>query len=110
LLIAEEQLVVGRVGAVIEYPVVARVISILLCLCTGIDHAKLRRGGDKKHWCFVSGTLPIRVDEVNEGWDPCEVDDLVIALETAWRFFQPSGIGEGNDSWREIVSPSFHSI
>jgi hypothetical protein len=87
LLVAEEQLVVPRVSAIIEHPVIARVVSILLCLCTGVDNAKLRRGGNEEHWHLISGTFLIRVDEVDEGWNPCEVDDLVVALETAWRFF-----------------------
>jgi hypothetical protein len=86
LLIAEEQLVVSGVGAIIEHPVIAGVVSILFCLCTGIDNAKLRGGADKKHWCFISGTFPIRVDEVDKGRDPSEVDDLVIVLETARGF------------------------
>jgi hypothetical protein len=70
LLVAEEQLVVARVGAVIEHPVVTRVVSVLLCLCTGIDNAKLRGGGDEKHWCFIGGTFVVGVNEVDKGWYP----------------------------------------
>jgi hypothetical protein len=75
-----------RVSAVIEHPVVTRVVNIFLCLCTSIDNAELGRSGNKKHWRFISRAFSVRVNEVNEGWDPGQVDDLVVALETAWGF------------------------
>jgi hypothetical protein len=75
-----------RVGAVIEHPVVIRVIAIFLCLCTSIDDAKLRRSSDKKHWSFVCGAFSIRVNEVDKGWYPSEMNNLVITLKAAWRF------------------------
>jgi hypothetical protein len=86
LLIAEEQLVMGRVGAVIEHPVVTRVVSILFCLCTSIDNAKLRRGGDENHWHFISRAFAVGINKVDKGWYPSKVDDLVIVLKTAWGF------------------------
>jgi hypothetical protein len=87
LLVAEEQLVVSRVSAIIEHPVIARVVSIFFCLCASIDDTKLRRSGDKKHWGFICGALSIGVNEVDKSWNPCEVDNLVVAFETAWGFF-----------------------
>jgi hypothetical protein len=87
LLIAEEQLVVRRVSAVVGHPVVTRVVNIFLCLCTSIDDTDLRGSGDKKHRSFICRAFSIWVNEVDKGWDPCEVNDLVIALKTAWRFF-----------------------
>jgi hypothetical protein len=86
LLVAEEQLVMGRVGVVVEHPVVTRVVSILFCLCTGIDNTKLRRGGDKEHWSFISRALAVRINKIDEGRDPCKVNNLVVVLETAWGF------------------------
>jgi hypothetical protein len=77
---------VSGIGVIIEHPVVAGVISIFFCLCADVGNAELRGGSDEEHWCFVSGTFPIRVDEVDEGRDPCEVDNLVVALKAAWGF------------------------
>jgi hypothetical protein len=70
LLVAEEQLVVRRVSAIVEHPVVARMISIFLCLRTGIHDAKLRRGANKKHRCFVCRAFTVGVNEVDKGWYP----------------------------------------
>jgi hypothetical protein len=70
LLVAEEQLVMCRVSAVIEHPVAARVVGIFLCLCTSIDDTELGRSSDEKHWRFISRTFLVRVDEVDEGWNP----------------------------------------
>jgi hypothetical protein len=87
LLVAEEQLVVRRVSAVIEHPVVARVVSIFLCLCTSINDAELGRSGNKKHRCFVCGAFSVGVNEVDKSWYPSKMNDLVITFETAWGFF-----------------------
>jgi hypothetical protein len=70
LLIAEEELVVSWVGAVIEHPIIAGVVSIFLSLCTSINNAELRRSSNKKHWGFICGTFMIGVNEVNKGWYP----------------------------------------
>jgi hypothetical protein len=83
---------VPRIGAVIEHPVVTRVVSILFSLCTGIDDAELRRSGNEKHWGFIYGTLTVGVNEVNESWYPGQVDDFVVFLEVAWGFFPTSSI------------------
>jgi hypothetical protein len=68
LFITEEELVVSWIGAVIEHLVIARVVSIFLSLCTSIDDAKLRRGGNEKHWGFICGAFMIWVNEIDKGW------------------------------------------
>jgi hypothetical protein len=110
LLIAEEQLVMCRVRAVIEHPVLARVISILFCLCTCIDDTELRGSGDKEHWGFVSRAFTVGVNEVDKGWYPSEVDNLIVTLEIAWRVFSTCGIGKSIDGWHQIIGPSLHGI
>jgi hypothetical protein len=100
----------SRVSAVISHPVIARVISVFLSLCTSIDDTELRGSSNKEHWGFICGTFLVGVDEVDEGWYPGEVNDLVVILETAWRIFSTCGIGKGIDSWYQIISLSFHGI
>jgi hypothetical protein len=68
--IAEEELVMPRIGAIIKHPVVTRVVSIFFCLCTSIDNTKLGGGGNEKHWGFIHRTFTIRVNEVDKGWYP----------------------------------------
>jgi hypothetical protein len=70
LLVAEEKLIVPRVGAVVDHPVITRVVSIFLSLHTRIDNAKLGRGGDEKHWSFICGTFTVWVNEIDKGWYP----------------------------------------
>jgi hypothetical protein len=69
-LIAKEELVMSWIGAVIEHPVITRVVSIFLSLHTSINNTELRGSGDKKHRCFIGGAFTIRVDKVDEGWYP----------------------------------------
>jgi hypothetical protein len=70
LLIAEKQLVVGRVGVVVEYPVIAGVVMVLFRLRTRIDDTELRGGTDKDHWSFVCRAFTIGVNEVDESGYP----------------------------------------
>jgi hypothetical protein len=59
---------VSWVGAVIEHPVIARVVSIFFSLCTSINDTNLRGSGNEKHGSFVGGAFMVWVDEVNKGW------------------------------------------
>jgi hypothetical protein len=95
LLIAKEKLVVSWVGAIIEHPVIARVVSIFLSLHTSIDDAELGRSGNEKHRSFICGAFTVWVDEIDEGWYPSQVDDLIVFLEVAWGLLLTSHIGKG---------------
>jgi hypothetical protein len=110
LLVAEEQLVMHWVSAVIEHPVIARVVSVLLCLYTRIDDTELRGSSDKEHWCFISRTFMVGVNEIDKGWYPSEVNNLVIALETTWRIFSTRSVGKSVDGWHQIIGPNLHGV
>jgi hypothetical protein len=92
--IAEEKLIVSWIGAVISHPIVARVVSIFFCLCTSIDNTELRGSGDKEHGCFICGAFVVRVNEVDKGWHPSQVNNLVVFLEVTWGLFLTRHIGE----------------
>jgi hypothetical protein len=70
LFVTKEELIVPWVSAVIEHPIIARVVSVFLCLCTSIDNTELRGSGNEKHRSFIYGTFMVRVDEVDESWYP----------------------------------------
>jgi hypothetical protein len=70
LFIAEEELIVSWISAIIEHPVIARMISIFLNLHTSINDTELRRSSDKEHEGFICGTFIVWVNKVNKGWYP----------------------------------------
>jgi hypothetical protein len=94
LFITEEKLVVSRIGAIIEHPVVTRMVSIFLSLCTSIDNAELRRSGDEKHRSFICRAFLIGVNKIYEGWYPSQVNNLIIFLKVTWGFLSACRIRE----------------
>jgi hypothetical protein len=83
LLITEEELVMSWVSAVKDHPIITRVISIFFDLYTSIDDTKLRRGGGKNHGSFICRAFTIEVDDVDEGWYPSKMNNLIIFVEGA---------------------------
>ena len=100
-----------RVSGVKEYPVVARVVSILISLHTSFSDTDLRGGIDTDDgWRFVGEAFAVLFNAVNERWYPSEVGDGVIFFERDWGKVIGGDKGEGVNGWHEMVSPSFHSI
>jgi hypothetical protein len=97
LLITKEELIVPLIGAIIDHPVIARVISIFLNLYTSVDDAKLRGGGNKKHGSFICRAFAIGVNEVDKGWYPCKVDNLVVFEKGTQGFFLTCYIGKSGN-------------
>jgi hypothetical protein len=110
LLITEEELIVSLIGAIIDHPVITRVISIFLNLYISVDNAELRRGGDKKHGSFICRAFSIGINEVDKGWYPCKVDDLIVFGKGIQRFFLTCCIRKGSDGRQQVIGPSPYSI
>jgi hypothetical protein len=110
LFVAEQKLVVPLISAVKAHPVTSRMISIFLSLCTGVGDADLRRSGNKEHRCFISRTFVVGVDVVDKCWYLSKINNLIIFVKGAQRFFLPHCIRKGGDFRQQVVSLHPHSI
>jgi hypothetical protein len=119
LLIAKDELVVVGVGVIIEHPVVARMVSVLIYLHTSISDTDIRGtkgamleggrdmlnevGGDV-------GTLSIGLNEVDEGGDPGKVNDGIVLFGGDGGCVVWCHVSKGFDGWHEFVSPDLHAV
>jgi hypothetical protein len=81
LLIVENKLVVPLISAIIDHPVIARMV--IVSLHSSIHDAKLRGGGEAldKDRSLVGGAFAVEINVVNKRGDPCKVDDLIVTFK-----------------------------
>ena len=109
LLIHKDELIMIGVRIVISHPSFPRMICVLISLdahvsdTSGCSHAP--NGVRSK-----IRALSVRLDHVDEGWDPSKVNNGVVIVNGNGGDIFRSGGGEGGDVREEFVSLDLHSI
>jgi hypothetical protein len=110
LLIDEDELIVSRVSVVILHPAFSRMIGVLVSLHTSISDTKMGRGGNADEGGCDVGALAVSVDHVDKARDPGKMDDGIVVVDRDRGEIVRRGVGKGNDSGHDVVSPSLHGV